>query len=740
MIPYLAAAESYQRATIAKDLAKIQPWDAEIRNTLFDLTGDASSYVRQQVLEILTKCQIEKAEAAHLIGLLTRKSSDLRQGILGLLLKQSDEDAIDSARLLLAAKDKLQRQAGLELVAELVKGNRLVTECQSIAQTYQTTRGDKITTAETQLLERIFARESQPVSLRDALGLVNLADLYVPEPVTCNNPVELNTAAAKSTLLAIDELIHQHRQTPIQIAYRNGEIEEELLGNSKWKFPLFQNDLSPAENLARLPLADVWENWYHSNRLRDEDDSELIRAIAPRYCASIDRYGKLTEYLDYSTSPYYGLRTAFDKSFAGIKLDLRYPELVDRIIYWLLYLHPQSQKIEFRLNLLTHVLATLVDPLELQKSIAINERSQQIDTYDLENFIAAVKNFAQPGEEESDKHIWRWWQMINWIDGSIWHQLIRYGRAVNLRNIAVAHRLGFASSADVIYYLLGNRFEPEIPESATPIQQVRRDFSDLKNLTRRKLSDLDPVMNIAIEAAKLCRDRILEIECQRGDLPTAATNAALALRSIEGIPTIVKLLQGLDNSTFVRGYSYGNQSKAAVMSHLMRISFPASNDTPVEFARQVRAAKISEEKLIQFAFFAPQWVNYIQQAIDLPGFAEGVWWIHAHTKDNNWSVEQDVREIWVAQIAERTPLSASSLVDGAVDVEWFGRVYATLGAERWQQLDKAAQYASNGGGHQRAKQFANAMLGQIDRKELLDRITKKRHQDSIRALGLCPLD
>ena len=73
-------------------------------------------------------------------------------------------------------------------------------------------------------------------------------------------------------------------------------------------------------------------------------------------------------------------------------------------------------------------------------------------------------------------------------------------------------------------------------------------------------------------------------------------------------------------------------------------------------------------------------------------------------------------------------------------MEWFGRVYATLGAERWQQLDKAAQYASNGSGHQRAKQFASAMLGQIEKGELLDRILKKRHQDSIRALGLCPLD
>ena len=77
MIPYLAACESDLRATIARDLAKIQPWDEEIRNTLFHLTGDASSY-RQEILEILNKCQIEKSEAIHLIGLLTRKSSDLR--------------------------------------------------------------------------------------------------------------------------------------------------------------------------------------------------------------------------------------------------------------------------------------------------------------------------------------------------------------------------------------------------------------------------------------------------------------------------------------------------------------------------------------------------------------------------------------------------------------------------------------------------------------------------------------
>ncbi|WP_309739107.1 HEAT repeat domain-containing protein, partial [Chamaesiphon sp. OTE_20_metabat_361] len=440
MIPYLAAAESYQRATIARSLAKIQPWDAEIRDTLFNLTSDASSYVRRCVVAILTECQLDRSEAAHLIGLLTRKSSDLRQWILSSLLKQSDGDAIDSARLLLAAKDKLQRQAGLELVAELVKRNRLVDECQSIAQTYRTMRGDKITTTETQLLERIFAIESQPATLRDALGLVNLADLYVPEPVTCTNPVELNTAAARSTLLAIDELIHQHRQTPIQTTNYQGGFEEELLGNSKWKFPWFQNDLSPAENLARLPLADVWENWYQSNRSKDADGLELTRAIAPRYYANSDRSGKLAEkgYLDYPTSHYYRLRTAFDKSFEGIKLELRYPELVSRIIYWLLYLHPNPQQVKFPLNLLAHVLATLADPLELERALAIDSQAQQIDTWDLENFVAGVKSFAQPNGAVSDEYFRRWWQMINWIDGTIWHRLIRYGRAVSLTDVAIA--------------------------------------------------------------------------------------------------------------------------------------------------------------------------------------------------------------------------------------------------------------------------------------------------------------
>jgi hypothetical protein len=419
----------------------------------------------------------------------------------------------------------------------------------------------------------------------------------------------------------------------------------------------------------------------------------------------------------------------------------------------LVYLYPQPQLGQFPLDFLTAVVTT-VDATQLETAIVNKDPKISPEIWDLESFFESVKEFARPVSPSTDQdrnefleqNFRRWWSMANWIDDSVWHRFVRWGRATSFDDVLIAHQMGLANSADITYYILGDLFgEPANAENNQPDTQ-RSNFLELAELTRRKLVEknlpatFSASKDLVMTIATVCRQRILELECQRGELPTAATSAALALRSIEGIPTVVKLLMALDTQGFVRGHGWGNQSKVVVISHLMRISFPAAVDTPDEFRLQVQAAKISVEKLIQFAFFAPQWVNYIQQAIDLPGFTEGVWWIHAHTKDNNWSVDADVRETWVAQISERTPLSAESLVDGAVDVEWFNRVYQVLKAKHWQQLADAAQYAASGIGHQRAKQFADAMLGNIAIKELVTRITSKRHQDSVRTLGLCPLE
>jgi hypothetical protein len=116
-----------------------------------------------------------------------------------------------------------------------------------------------------------------------------------------------------------------------------------------------------------------------------------------------------------------------------------------------------------------------------------------------------------------------------------------------------------------------------------------------------------------------------------------------------------------------------------------------------------------------------------------------VWWIHAHTKGSDWTVDNQIRELWQADLSSRTSLSSADLLEGAVDVAWFLRVHEALGDQRWSRVDDAAKFASTGAGHARARLFADAMLGRATKKELVQRIRQKRYQDAVRALGLLPL-
>ena len=296
--------------------------------------------------------------------------------------------------------------------------------------------------------------------------------------------------------------------------------------------------------------------------------------------------------------------------------------------------------------------------------------------------------------------------------------------------------LGEANEADLLDQFIGAR----------PLRggySSRGDFSEIWTLTGRRGSPLLEAHPALKEALEKVRARILDVELMRGELPTAASAPALALRSFEGTAALIRLLRALGKDGFSRGHYYGGSAdghaKSAVFSHLARISFPAASDTAEEFARQTKEAKIDAKKLIELAVFAPQWAGFVQRAIGWPEFAEAVWWLHAHTKDSQWSVDQEIRELWTAQAAERTPLSAQSLLDGAVDVAWFARIHAALGTERWNAVSDAAKYASGGGGHKRAQLFADAMLGQLPQETILPRILDKRNGDAVRALGLVPL-
>jgi hypothetical protein len=189
----------------------------------------------------------------------------------------------------------------------------------------------------------------------------------------------------------------------------------------------------------------------------------------------------------------------------------------------------------------------------------------------------------------------------------------------------------------------------------------------------------------------------------------------------------------------MRGYISGYEGKAAIFSHLLHVSYPTPEDTFDDFDQLVSTAHIDFTQLIAVAVYVPQWARFIEHTFDWPHFEDAVWWISAHTKDTHWNIDADIRAIWQAQIAKRTPLTTQELLDGAVDVAWFWRCYTALGTERWEQLYTAAKYASSGMGHKRAQLFADAMLGTVTEGEILQRLNMKRMQDAARALGLLPL-
>lgn len=724
LIPYLSLCEPYTRANIAEKLAKIQPWDQEIRETLFSLIGDSSQWVREKVIQQLSKVKITPEEAIYLETLLNRKSGDLRRGILTLLLNQDDTESIVAAERLLKSKKLLQRQAGLELLQEMIQQKRQIETCRHYAKTYQETH-QTLSEAELNRLKLILAQETEEPSLENGLGLVNLEELNpITSPKLKQTPV-LVSAKTMGYLVSLDQLIHEHRQIPIIVENYQGK-QEELLGNVNWNFPNPNSEVPLEKDLERLPLRDLWENWYQ--QLNEQDNLELVRAIAIQFNHQL--------YLNQNhfnlSDPLSQLQTVLNSLENQVNelSQLKYPSIIKSILMWLIRLYPPDNLFDFLLDA-TVITINAID----WKKVKSNRNLLWTINDSLLGWVhltESLRPYFISSWKES--HQIRFWQIIQWITNSLEHLYYNHNY---LGEIIATYHAGGVTKADITAYLILRKPIQSQDNSTThSYYKYRHNFNDLSQITRRKHTELDLLLK---EISHQIRQRILDIELNRGDLPTAASEPALALSSVEGIIPIIQLLQGLGKNTLVRGYTYDNLSKSAVFSHLIRVSFPAEADTPQQFAKEAKAAKISQERLIDLAFYAPQWSNYVEEALAWKSFTEAVWWIHAHTKDNNWQVPSEIRESWVAQVTERTPLSAESLVDGAVDVDWFKRIYQDLKGEKWQKIINAAKYASSSGGHKRSQLFAQAMLGEIEPQTLITRITEKRHQDTVRALGLLPL-
>ena len=787
LVPYLPMLNPWARVRVLSYFADNPNWLPEVREMVIRLAGDSSSDVRRAALRALEKITLTGEESEQLEGLLTRKTADLRSGVIRLLIKLPDEAALASADRLLNSKSIPQRLAGLELVRGLKEQERSVDECLSRAASYREGR-KKIAKEEETHLDAIQAKTSPTagLSLENGLGLFDPSQLSPGQPPK-EKKVAFWTKAAEKSLLALDELIHSHRETPVTL-----DKKTVLLGTvTWWQFP---SASSSQRGLRELPLRDVWEGWVKNRpgKLRDRDGLELERALYAIRFAERFEYSSARAWLEGSPAR----KPVAD--LVRFKIPkLRYPHLVQRLLEWMPVIEPPCGVVDY-LTDCVETLCAKITPEDLQSLHPDHARPSGRTIYS--RYQGQIPDFEDWREQSPVSHwrhlllsectrqelepaqLQRVWKFSCWFDRPFPGAMRdRPGEATLFQ----AYQAKLAHLDDVGDALLGPR------ETGSHHLQ----FWLLNKLTSRRpekfytnLLQQFPELHDLLERAVA---RILEIELARGDTPTIATQAALDIASLNGINTLRRILATLGKTGFKVANAYDRQGHfAEVLTHLASVTYPAEDESPEQFREVMKAAvkarEFPEERLIQLAFLAPQWVKHIEEYFRWPGLSEGIYWFLAHmsflwgsnvgekaaegagivdevaeidacaVNDDSDSSDADTSEEtesettpatppaprlspWQRLIVERTPLSLSDREAGAVDVAWFHRVYDVLRAKRWQELAQAARFASNSAQARKAQTIADVLLGKADLKGLIAGIEQRQLKDNVRLLGLYPL-
>lgn len=724
MIPYADRVGADVRSEIIRRIAGRDRIEGEVRSFLIDATGDKGGAAREYARIGLKRAKVVPTdeESVRLESFLTRKAADLRVGVFDLIMLRKDADVLGSADRLLASGKKTTAEAGVELLTRLISAERSADKARARLAECGEVSGGKAT-VEARKLERLLDRDHKEPELSDCLGLIDPAKRTKPVRPKPTG-VRAVSGPTMNCLRALDDMIHERR----------GEIVEFGTGESRQSVPLgsiehlhsCKSGSSRQDWEEMIPLASVWLDWWEGRpeKLRDSDGMQAVRLD---YVMEALPWGRGS----WATRMNKDWKAAFGKDALP---RLRYGHIVRSIVEMIADLDDTPGSAEFVMSCLEEVLASggrlleddsLIYPVSALTDM-LRQRSRGMNL------------------DENPEFLRRCWNVAYWMgEGVLAGQKTMSKLAASRRKVLPevlipAWHAGLANDHDLIWMLAGS--EPERVRSDNYLGWRSYDFGALQQLTGRKKNPLLEKYPAAEELVNRCRDRLLEIELARGESPTAASPAVKSLRSVFGVDLLMRLVEAKGREAYQRGYGWSSDhTRKQIFSHLIRVSFPAPGEDAAAFKAATKKAKLTETQLIELAVFAPQWAGMVERALGWPMFEEAVWWFHAHTKDDQWSVDQDVREVWTAETAERTPLTAADLTEGAVDVQWFRRIGEKLSGERWEKLSAAAKMASSGGGHKRAQLFADAMRDKVTRAELMRRIDEKRNQDSVRALGLLPL-
>ncbi|MDE7206823.1 MAG: hypothetical protein K2N90_06655, partial [Lachnospiraceae bacterium] len=232
----------------------------------------------------------------------------------------------------------------------------------------------------------------------------------------------------------------------------------------------------------------------------------------------------------------------------------------------------------------------------------------------------------------------------------------------------------------------------------------------------------------------------MDIELRRGEAETAVTQDIRGITYVEGMDWFVRILKALGKDTLSRDtyyswylwyYNRSMDTKKEILCFLLKACYPKEDDNAEQLKAAFKGTGITQERLVEVAMYAPQWIDIIEDYLGWKGLKSGCYYFMAHMNERF-----DDRK--KAMIAKYTPLSTEELQGGAFDIDWFRECYGLLGEKNFGILYKAAKYISDGQKHARARKYADAATGKITLEHLQEEINAKRNKDLLMSYGLVP--
>ena len=760
-----------------------KPSNKEQKDFVVTMLSDRST-AGNTAYEIVKNNNLTKEYPREIEDLLRLKNADTRKNLIDLLMSQDKKELLISIDNLVSAKNENKRLAGLDILNlanskqkplyDKKEVKNLVTKISSPTDAEKIlieNLSDKKKKESENTLSKLYNTEYKldlPYEIKEVDKLSKTIKKNKKSEYIIENSLNIKKIFTKST----DELFKIVKKLS-ELYVKNEDYEYMSFYNKEYVLlrDTFQitKDVSnipynERQKLANYPLEDIWKDFYKKEIKNFPTLWQLHTLLSRGYNNNSDP-DTIKEYQDF-------YKKILDVDITELRTKLKEANL--KYIFSENYYNDTGFVLE--------IISMLYKEYSKENEAYLFEIGKMFTSYALENF--EIKDIVEK-REKYNKDIYYNVNIYNRNSGIYYlfakavidyldfytdeksfseSFILRYNldekinkycnenlkdfeiqgstKILGLRNYAIAINLKIAEK-DLIYkYVLelDNEVAKEI--NVHGFSELDGFMNNYRNILAKKENKrlvnlnqfmLNEALKIIYDEGRKIVDYLVQNELKRGDSPTIYSKSLHEIDRIEGIDYLVQILQALGKETLDRTSYYwgGDDSKKAVLSHLLKVCYPTEKDNSKELAKKLKGTDITEQRLVEVAMYASQWLEIIETYLGWKGLVSGCYYFQAHMSDVDKNKE--------GLIAKYTPISIDDLRDGAFDIDWFKSAYKELGEKKFEMLYDSAKYISDGAKHSRARMFADAVNGKLNLKETEKKIEDKRNKDLVASYSLIPL-